>query len=155
MPGLILLLLAALGTNPVPVAPGPAAVQARAFIAQVYAGYRHRNYNPLDRLDRTFAPELAAAIREDERLAKGEVDYLDGDPLCGCQDYERITATIRSLRLPSRRTASALVRVNLGIDHLRDLRLELMRTPAGWRIADVVSSEGSLLRALRRANRKR
>ena len=132
----------------------PQAATPRAFIAQVYAGYRHAGYNPLDRLDRTFAPELAAAIREDARLAKGEVGYLDGDPLCNCQDYLKLSATIRSVAQPNRRTASARVRVNLGVDRPRDLRLELKRTPAGWRIADVVRDGESLLKALEKANRE-
>jgi hypothetical protein len=149
---MILLWLAALAAGP--QAPNPPATP-RGFIAQVYAGYRHPNYNPLDRLDQTFAPELAAAIREDARLAHGEVGYLDGDPLCDCQDYLKVTATIRSLTQPSPRQASARVKVAIGVDQPHDLRLELRRTPAGWRIADVVSSEGSLLAGLRRSNRGR
>ena len=131
-----------------------AATSPRGFIAQVYADYRHPNYNPLDRLDRTFAPELAAAIREDARLAKGEVGYLDGDPLCDCQDFLKVTATIRSLTQPIARKASARVRVALGVDQPHDLRLELTRTPTGWRIADVVSSQGSLLAGFKKSNRE-
>jgi hypothetical protein len=149
---MILLWLAALAHQP---AAAPTATAPRGFIAQVYAGYRHRGYNPLERPDRIFAPELAAAIRTDARLAHVEVGYLDGDPLCDCQDYRKLSATVRSLTRPSATTASARVRVNLGVDAPRDLRLELQRTPAGWRIADVVSSEGSLLKALREANRGR
>ena len=146
---MILLFLAALGHQPA----AQSAATPRSFIAQVYAGYRNHAYSPLEHLDRTFAPELAAAIRTDARLAKGEVGFLDGDPLCDCQDYERITATVRALTQPTPRRAIARVRVSLGIDTPRDLTLELQRTPAGWRIADVVSSQGSLLAALRKSNR--
>jgi hypothetical protein len=128
----------------------------RAFVLQVYAGYRSHDYNPLSRLDEVFAPELAAAIREDARLAGGEVGYLDGDPLCDCQDYLKLTAAIRSIRQPSRVKASAIVDVDLGVGQVRHLRIELVRTRAGWRIDDVVSGgRRSLLRDLQRSNRRR
>ena len=130
----------------------PAVATPRGFLAQVYAGYRRRDYNPRGKPDRIFAPELATAIRTDEKLAHGEVGYLDGDPLCDCQDYQKITLDIRALAQPTSRRATARVRVSLGIDTPRDLTLELARTPAGWRIADIVSTEGSLLAALRKSN---
>ncbi|MEO6255225.1 MAG: DUF3828 domain-containing protein [Sphingomicrobium sp.] len=124
------------------------------FIGRIYAGYRSRDYRPLDRLERLFAPELAAAIRTDRRLDKGEVGYLDGDPLCDCQDYQRITARVLSLRRPSARAASARVHVTLGPKEASEVRLSLVLTGAGWRIADLGSADSpSLLRALRQANR--
>jgi hypothetical protein len=128
----------------------------RAFLAQVYDGYRSHEYNPLGRLDEIFAPELAAAIREDARLANDEVGYLDGDPLCDCQDYQKVTATIRGLKLAGARKATAAIDVDLGVDAVRHLRIELVRTGSGWRISDVSSRGGtSLLRDLQRSNRKR
>ena len=145
---MILLYLAALA--------GPGQAESpRAFIQRIYAGYSRRGYNPLTRIDRTFAPPLAAAIREDARLAHGEVGYLDGDPLCDCQDYGKIKVQIRTLKRPTPQSADAAVHVDLGIGEARDLRLSLVMTRNGWRIADVVSPEtGSLLRALQRSNRK-
>ena len=128
----------------------------RSFLQQVYAGYRTPDYSPLERLDATFAPALAAAIREDERLANGEVGYLDGDRLCDCQDFQKLRATIRSVKRPHQRTASAVVDVDLGFDQARHLRIELVRTTAGWRVADILSRDGSgLLRNLKRSNRSR
>jgi hypothetical protein len=103
-----------------------------------------------------FAPALIQQIREDERLAKGEVGYLDGDPLCDCQDYGELTAHIRKLDQPTKQSASALVHVELGEGTARDLRLKLVLTHSGWRVADVISSDGqSLLRELQRSNQKR
>jgi hypothetical protein len=128
----------------------------RQFIARVYAGYRHENFSPFDKPAAIFAPVLLGAIREDQRLAKGEVGYLDGDPLCDCQDYGKLTAQIRTLTRPTTRSADALVHVDLGIGEANDLRLKLVLTPSGWRVADVGSKdEPSLLRALQRSNRKR
>lgn len=127
----------------------------RQFVTRLYAGYAHKNYNPLDRLDRVFAQPLARAIREDARLANNEVGYLDGDPICDCQDYERLTARIRAMAIPNRSTATATVHLNYGTGEARDLTLTLVRTRAGWRIADVsTKEEPSLLQALRRSNAK-
>jgi hypothetical protein len=138
------------------LAGGGQAESPRAFIQRIYAGYAKRSYNPLNRIDGIFAPPLAAAIREDARLAHGEVGYLDGDPLCDCQDYGRIRAEVRRLTRPTRQSAEAAVHVDLGIGEARDLRLRLVLTPKGWRVGDVGSADQpSLLKALQRANRKR
>ena len=145
---MIVAYLAALATSPQAESP-------RAFIARVYAGYRHENYSPLDRPERVFAPALVRAIREDQRLAHGEVGYLDGDPLCGCQDYGKLTAQVRALKRPTKGSADARVHVDLGIGEANDLRLKLVLTRSGWRVADVGSGdEPSLLRSLQAANRQ-
>ncbi len=148
---MIALYLAALAAAAHPQAEGP-----KQFIARVYAAYARDNYSPLDRPERVFAPVLVRAIREDERLAHGEVGYLDGDPLCGCQDYGKISVQVRTLKQPTKRSADALVHVDLGIGEARDLRLKLVLTADGWRVADVGSAdEPSLLGALQRSNRRR
>lgn len=125
-----------------------------AFIQQVYAEYRHQGFSPLARPEKFFSSTLAAAIRKDG--SDGEVGYLDGDPLCDCQDYDRISASVRSLSRPSPRTASARVHVLLAPREARDLRLSLVMTRSGWRIADVVGPDRqSLLRELQRSNAAR
>jgi hypothetical protein len=128
----------------------------KAFIQRIYAGYSNKNYNPLNKADRIFAPKLVAAINEDARLAKGEVGYLDGDPLCDCQDFVKIGAKVQSLSQPSRQSAVAKVRVTYGTgDAPRDLKLTLLRTSRGWRVADIGSpEEPSLLNAIEKANRE-
>jgi hypothetical protein len=124
------------------------------FVRRIYAGYAHEGYNPLAILDKVFAPTLAAAIRKDS--SGREVGYLDGDPLCDCQDYERVTAQIRSLRQSARAAASARIHLVLGPKETRDLRLSLVLTRSGWRIGDVVGADGhSLLRELQNSNAKR
>ena len=127
----------------------------RKFIDHVYAEYRHKDFTPLARPEDFFAPPLAAAIRRDSGTA-GEVGYLDGDPLCDCQDYGRLTAKIRSLSQSTSRTASARVRVTLDRSETRDLRLTLVRALAGWRIADVIGTDRhSLLKELQRGKATR
>jgi len=95
-----------------------------------------------------------AAIAKDS--SGGEVGALDGDPLCDCQDYGRLSVQIVSLRQPNPRSASASVRVTFGPHDFRNLRLSLVQTPAGWRVADVVDPYGrGLLGALERSNAQR
>src|SRR5947209_12652404 len=139
---MILILLAALAHQ-------PAAETPRTFLQRVYAAYSKPDFSPLERPAAFFAPALTAAIREDELLAKGEVGYLDGDPLCDCQDYGRVAVRIDSLQMATRSAATAKVHVDLGGGETRDLRLDLLRTQAGWRIADVTGADHhSLLREL-------
>jgi len=125
-----------------------------AFVRGVYAGYSHSGYNPLSTPEKVFSPTLTAAIQKDS--SGGEVGYLDGDPLCDCQDYDRISARILSIRQPGARSANVRIHVTLGPKEARDLRLSLALTPSGWRIADVIGADGhSLLRELRQSNAKR
>jgi hypothetical protein len=127
----------------------------KAFIQRIYAGYSNKDYNPLSKADRIFAPKLVAAINEDARLAKGEVGYLDGDPLCDCQDFVKIGAQVRSVSQPSKQNAVAKVHITYGTGEARDLKLTLLRTNRGWRVADIGSpEEPSLLSAIEKSNRE-
>ena len=67
---------------PAPQTMGPPS----AYVERLYGSYRRADFNPLGQPGRYFAPRLLAAINEDSRLSKGEVGYLDGDPICQCQD---------------------------------------------------------------------
>ena len=125
-----------------------------AFVRRVYAGYSHSGYSPLANPGKLFSPTLTAAIQKDS--SGGEVGYLDGDPLCDCQDYDRVSARILGLRRPSTHSANVQVHVTLGPKEVRDIRLSLVLTPSGWRIADVVDPRGhSLLQELQHSNAKR
>jgi hypothetical protein len=142
---LLALLLAAAGPAEAP----------RAFVERLYAGYRDPDYSPLARPERVFAPPLVAAIREDRRLSRDEVGYMDADPLCQCQDPSGMRPRIGEVRTSGRTRASVGVGLDFGSDR-RELRLHLVRTAAGWRIADVAAAdEPSLLDSLRRFNRRR
>ena len=68
------------------------------FLDGVYANYRKADFSPFRRPASYFAPRLLAAIEEDSRLAHGEVGYLDGDPLCQCQDAVGLRARVASVR---------------------------------------------------------
>jgi hypothetical protein len=145
---MILIFLAAAAAQPQTQSP-------KTWLEQVYAGYRSSSFNPFAQPDRYFAPRLLAAIREDRRLAKDEVGYLDGDPICQCQDAEGLKARVLRVIAQGPNKASAQVSIGLTGYDARPARFSLVRTRAGWRIADVSSKdEPSLLNAIEQANRK-
>lgn len=128
----------------------------RTFVERLYAGYAEPDYNPLADPRRIFAPPLVAAIREDERLSNNEIGYMDADPFCQCQDSSGVRPTIREIGRPARDKATADLLLDFGGSDRRELRLRLVRTPAGWRVADIATAdEPSLLQGLQRFNRRR
>lgn len=133
-----------------------AAVQTpKAYVEQLYASYRNSTFNPLDHPGRYFAPKLLTAIEQDARLANGEVGYLDGDPICQCQDPAGLHATVEAVTTQSRDQVKVRVSIALNGEKPRPATFTLIRTGNGWRIADVSSSnEPSLLSALEASNRK-
>jgi hypothetical protein len=127
----------------------------RQFVQKLYANYRDPNFSPFTHPDRVFAPKLLAAINEDSKLAQGEVGYLDGDPICQCQDTSGMRPSITNVTQQA--TDKATVRVSIGWPHdkPRPVSFSLVRTKSGWRIADTSSAdEPSLLAALETSNRK-
>lgn len=133
----------------------PQAETPRAFVEHLYAGYRHAAFSPLKNPERIFAPRLLAAIEEDSRLAQGEVGYLDGDPVCQCQDAAGLKAAITSVKPQGPDKATVRVSIRLQGYRPRPATLSLVRTRAGWRIADIASAdEPSLLREIEDSNRK-
>ena len=127
----------------------------RQFVTRAFAGYRSASFNPLDKPERWFAPRLSAAIRDDAKLAHGEVGYLDGDPVCQCQDTSGMHPAVTGVRAAGH--GIAIVRVSIGWEGGKPTpaQFTLTRTARGWRIADVsAADEPSLLRALEASNRK-
>jgi hypothetical protein len=127
----------------------------RTYMERVFASYRDPNFSPFDHPEHYFAPRLAAAMKEDSRLAHGEVGYLDGDPICQCQDAEGMKARIERVTTQSADRAKVRVIIDWVDSTARRVTFALVRLKAGWRIADVsASDEPSLLQALEQANRK-
>lgn len=147
---MILFLLAAAAAHPHPHGETP-----RAFMQRLYASYANADFSPFKHPERVFAPRLRAAIAEDAKLANGEVGYLDGDPVCQCQDADGLKATV--VRVTPRGARQATVQVSIGLAGYmpRLARFSLEQGNSGWRIADVGSAdEPSLLQALEVSNRK-
>lgn len=136
-------------------APGGAnAETARAFVERAYRGYSNADFNPLAHPEKYFAQPLAKEIHLDS--AGGEVGYLDGDPLCDCQDVSGLKARVESVRMHGKRSADARIMLDAGTTDARSVSLYLVLTDQGWRVADVATKEEpSLLTALMRSNRHR
>ena len=145
---MILLVLAALAQQPATETP-------RAFMERLYAQYRNSAYSPFKHPSQVFAPRLLSAINEDSRLAKGEVGYLEGDPVCQCQDAGGLKAAVTRMKLQGADKATVSVAIGLTGYEPRPAEFSLVRTRAGWRIADVSSAdEKSLLAGLEQSNRE-
>ena len=127
----------------------------KAWMERVYASYRDRDFSPFDHPGRYFAPRLVAAINEDSRLAHGEVGYIDGDPICQCQDSDGMRPRILGVTRQGANRASVKVLIDWQDSTARKARFDLVRVHGGWRIADVASGdERSFLRAIEASNRE-
>jgi hypothetical protein len=126
---------------------------ARAFLERVYADYVLDGLSSLQHVDELFAPGLAAQIRKDAELAGDEVGYLDGDPLCDCQDLGGVKPRIENVEARGSDGAEAKVVMDFGTRDVRTIMLRLEKTSGGWRVADVgTKDEPSLLETLRQSN---
>ena len=151
----------AFALTPFPAAAADAA-GARVFLARLYAHYPvppgRESFVPTGpAAARVFDPGMVALLREDERLAGGEVGAIDADPLCDCQDDSGLKVTIEAVRLTGPSSAQATVALRFAASVPPDferLRISLVRVAGRWRIHDIGSKSTSSLRAyLTRQNR--
>ena len=89
---------------------------------------------------------LLADIRADQTRHPGEVGKLDHDPICDCQDSDGLKPLEVSMAGLPDSEAEASVRFKLG-DAVKALRLHLVSTQSGWRIADIATSATPSLQA--------
>jgi uncharacterized protein DUF3828 len=147
-------LLAAMAAMAVMTAAATAeSASPQAFIDGIYKHYLGKDSKGLALsndavIRRYFAPPLAAAIVKDFAQAHkaGEVPLLNGDPFVDAQDWE-----ISNLKTAVKSTgASTAVATATFVQFMepRTVTLDLVNTPAGWRIADIRWPRGSSLRAL-------
>ncbi len=125
---------------------------ARSFLSHIYAGY-HPDAG-LDAIlpdEEVYTPALIAAMQANSDAYAGEVGYLDGDPLCDCQDTAQ---DLRQLNFDIQPLADGQLRASTQLDdpqHPLQLQLTLQRQGGSWRVADIASPRApSLLQALER-----
>ena len=140
------------------------AAGARAFLKAVYSHYPtpkgRRPYFPTGpSAPSVFDPAMVALLREDQRLAHGEVGAIDSDPFCQCQDDDGMTAAIESVRLtgPASAVADVAVRFGASSSPAADrVEFDLVALNGVWRIHDIRTKAVPSLRAyLAQANRAR
>lgn len=124
------------------------------FVRALYAKYvPHGNPTAFDYPDAGAIVDatMLRALQRDNKMAKGEVGAIDSDPLCQCQDWERLK--ILSLHVAQTRPDASVAQVTFtdSMDHRVDkLKLELVRINGRWKIHDIGSKETpSLLEYLR------
>jgi hypothetical protein len=121
----------------------------RAFVEAIYKPYLAKTYKGADysrpaNLRRYFEPKLAGAIIADMAAAakRNEVSTLDGDPFVDAQDWE-----IADLAIDVKHEGPAKATATVDFTNLRKpktVKLDLVKTAGGWRIADINASSGSL-----------
>ena len=135
----------------VAAAPGSFAQDAalKRFVDGIYVNYRTPNspgtrINSKVLLARYFTPSLAALIERDaeQAKAKNEPPELNGDPFVDAQDWD-IKGLAVDLSESGKDRATATVKFS-NFGEAREVRLDLVKTAAGWRIDDIQWREGSL-----------
>ena len=120
----------------------------KAFLAGLFATYQD-NSKPPAGSHRIYDAQLQALMDDDVRLAKGEVPALDFDPLCQCQDYEHLQAslTVRSASPAAADVAVTLRDLGMPKDKPRDAVFDLVKERGAWRIHDIHADDPKSLRA--------
>lgn len=123
---------------------------AANFISGIYAPYAvASNAKPLPR-ETIYSKSMLALIARDAELAGGEVGYLNGDPLCSCQDYTAFEPDVSVSEYLGKATAKIDF---MNGDHHTMLTLKLIREKEDWRVDDVIDENGSLRQALITSNK--
>lgn len=116
----------------------------QAFLQQVYGAYERSDsgldYHSKGRTARYFTPELARLIDQDikESVRRNEVGRLDFDPFIGGQDWShrKIELETQPGAAPDHALGTARF-TSEGESKPMVVRLDLVKTPAGWRISDI------------------
>jgi hypothetical protein len=126
-----------------PAQNGPDIASARQFLESLYVNYRGDGEgvpNQTVKEADVYDPSLLALMHANQQAAgDGEVGYLDGDPLCDCQDFD-----IRAVKLAFTPDGEYQLVATVSFHNLdRDttVHLKLRFTPRGWRVADVISTD--------------
>ncbi|WP_436357149.1 DUF3828 domain-containing protein [Brevundimonas sp. CEF1] len=94
--------------------------------------------------DPLYTRTLNALVGADFHAAKGEVPYLNYDPICACQDADGFALTALKMTPDGDKAATAEVTfTNHGQTHQQTLKL--VREGPMWRIADVIDGQGKSL----------
>lgn len=151
--------VAALVAGAPAMAGAPDANAARAFVQKLYSHYPQPAngpfFSPTDKnAAEVFDAGMVAAFREDARLAKGEVGFVDGDPICVCQDDGGLTSKIVAVTMQGAAKADVLVNLMFPGGKPNPVTLHLVVVNGQWRIYDISSPDEKSYRAdLLKANK--
>ncbi len=121
----------------------------QAFLEGIYQPYLAKDSKGTSlasdaEIRRYFASPLAEAIIKDfaDAHKRQDVPLLNGDPFIDAQDWE-----ISDLRIVVKPAGAEWATGRVTFDIFKERRtvtLDLIRTPAGWRIGEIRSPSGSL-----------
>ena len=124
--------------------PGQAQTPASAeqFLRAVYAPYtRGKTGDPTgSAAPNLFSAEILALIRKDQEINRGEVGAIDADPICACQDLDKLSKLKISVQPRLDGHANATVSF-INFSHPTEVRFDLIPAGTEWRIDDI-SEEG-------------
>ncbi len=123
----------------------------KAFLTSLYAHYdgTQMNFSPFDTPEAYFDPEMLSLMdANDQATPDGEVGALDGDPICGCQDYQKLTADIEIKSVADKSAEAAVTLHDKGVAKPKMLIYKLNLIGNQWRIHDVSGKDMPSLRRL-------
>ncbi|MFI4973639.1 MAG: hypothetical protein ACHP84_03755 [Caulobacterales bacterium] len=124
-----------------------------ALLERIYAKFRKGSRNSLDPMQppgdaRAFDPQLVRLLREETALSKDpQADpegFFDEDIFCECQDTNHFRARIQLLSSAGDHARAEAQISDTGRRAV--VRFDFVRVAGQWRIADIISSDGSSLR---------
>jgi hypothetical protein len=135
---------------------------ARAFIVKLYSHYPAPRNGPSFLPTEKNAPDvfdagMIALFREDTRLAKGEVGFVDADPICMCQDDSGLKPKLVSVAMQGPNAATAVVDLRYPDSGNKPnlLTLHLVVVKGEWRVYDLSMGDIKSYRAdLTKANKE-
>ena len=133
------------------IAPARAGQDAtpQAFLTALYHRYEVKcfcgiKYWKTQTMRRYFEPSLVALIDADLTAAAkhNEIPELDGDPFVDAQEWQITELAITTEMHGADNATGTVTFRNFG--EPKKLTVQLVRMKAGWRIADILSPDGSL-----------
>jgi hypothetical protein len=120
--------------------PLAAELTAKQFLEGLYRPYLGSGdggpgYRVLAKRGDTFDDTLSKLIRDDEKESDGDVGRLGADPFVNAQDFDLSKLTIKVADEKAMRTTATVAFLNHG--ERMTVTYDLVRTPKGWRIADI------------------
>jgi hypothetical protein len=118
------------------------AAAARAFVRHLYAAYHGDGPDYLGRqAGAVFAKPLLQLIRRDAaETPPGDVGALDGDPICGCQDFDGLRDLDVVIARGDAGHAHATVHFRISGER-RTVNLDLVAADGHWRVSDVHTAD--------------
>jgi hypothetical protein len=120
-------------------APVASAASAEQFVRGLYAKYTPNGKpTPFAYPDakNIVDAQMLALLKKDQDKSNGEVGAMDGDPVCNCQDWDKLKVTSLHTAMQGNGAATAEVAfINAGSSE--KIHFSLVWMNGGWRIHDI------------------